>query len=132
MPETLASGLNCRLLITQYFLSVFFRSQLHPPVSSMVENNIIAAGELQNIQPSLHLNGKNYLKWSEFVQTFFKGKGKLSHLLETGPKSDDLKFAAWDEEDSMVMSWLWNLMIPEVSDVKNNSINLLNLEIKNK
>ena len=26
--------------------------------------------ELQNIQPSRRLNGKNYLKWSHFVQTF--------------------------------------------------------------
>lgn len=32
-------------------------------------------GELQNIQLGLHLNGKNYLKWSLFVQTFLKGKG---------------------------------------------------------
>ena len=82
----------------------------------MAENNIIAAGELQNIQPSLRLNGNNYLKWSQFVRTFLKGKGKLSHLLGTGPKLDDPKFVAWDEEDSMVMSWLWNSMMPEVSD----------------
>ena len=60
--------------------------------------------ELQNIQPGLCLNGKNYLKWSQFVQTFLKGKGKLSHLLRMRPKPDDLKFIAWDEEDSMVMS----------------------------
>lgn len=32
-------------------------------------------GELQNIQLGLHLNGKNYLKWALFVQTFLKGKG---------------------------------------------------------
>ena len=25
-------------------------------------------------------------------------------------------FAAWDEEDSLVMSWLWNSMVPEISD----------------
>ena len=34
----------------------------------------------------------------------FKGKGMLSHLLGTGPKLEDPKFDAWDEEDSMVMS----------------------------
>ena len=28
----------------------------------------------------------------------------LSHLLGTGPKQEDPKFDAWDEEDSMVMS----------------------------
>ena len=25
-------------------------------------------------------------------------------------------FEAWDEEDSMVMSWLWNSIIPKISD----------------
>ncbi|KAK3009342.1 hypothetical protein RJ639_013424 [Escallonia herrerae] len=47
---------------------------------------------------------------------FLKGKGKLSHLLGTGPKKGDPRFDAWDEEDSMVMSWLWNSMLPEISD----------------
>ena len=71
--------------------------------------------ELQNIQPSLCLNGKNYLKWSHFVQTFLKGKGKLNHLTGTdAPKSTDI--GAWDEADAVVMSWLWNSMVPEVSD----------------
>ena len=50
------------------------------------------------------------------VRTFLKGKGKLSHLFGTGPKKGDLRFDTWDEEDSMVMSWLWNSMLPEVSD----------------
>ncbi|TXG53747.1 hypothetical protein EZV62_019003 [Acer yangbiense] len=73
-------------------------------------------GEMQNIQATYRLNGKNYLKWSQVVQTFLKGKGKLSHLLGTGPTKGDPKFEAWDEADSMVMSWLWNSMTPEISD----------------
>ena len=28
---------------------------------------------------------------------------------------DDSKFAAWEEEDSQIMSWLWNSMQPEIS-----------------
>ena len=28
---------------------------------------------------------------------------------------DDLRFGAWDEADSMIMSWLWNSMQPEIS-----------------
>jgi len=62
------------------------------------------------------LNGKNYLKWSQLIRTFLKGKGKLSHLLGTSPKEGDPAFATWDEEDSLVMSWLWNSMLPEISD----------------
>lgn len=73
-------------------------------------------GELKNIQAAYRLTGKNYLKWSQVVRTFLKGKGMLRHLLGTGPKSDDPSFDAWDQEDSMVMSWLWNSMSPEISD----------------
>ncbi|KAK3038071.1 hypothetical protein RJ639_031625 [Escallonia herrerae] len=73
-------------------------------------------GELQNIQSAYRLNGKNYMKWSQLVLTFLKGQRKLSHLLGTGPKKGDPRFDAWDEEDSMVMSWLWNSMLPEISD----------------
>jgi len=29
--------------------------------------------------------------------------------------SEDPKFNLWDEEDSMIMSWFWNSMMPEVS-----------------
>jgi len=40
----------------------------------------------------------------------------LSHLLGIGPRKGDPTFEAWDEEDSMVMSWLWNSMLLEISD----------------
>ncbi|KAL6315434.1 hypothetical protein AAG906_000549 [Vitis piasezkii] len=74
------------------------------------------SGELQNIQAAYRLDGKNYLKWSQLVRTVLKGKGKISHLMGTGPKLGDPHFEAWDEEDSMIMAWLWNSMIPEISD----------------
>lgn len=86
-------------------------------VSATVEHSsTVSTGDLQNIQASYRLNGKNYLKWSQLVRTFLKGKGKLGHLLGTGPSKEDPKFDAWDEHDSMVMSWLWNSMLPEISD----------------
>ena len=31
-------------------------------------------------------------------------------------KLGDPHFEAWDEEDSMIMAWLWNSMIPKISD----------------
>lgn len=37
-------------------------------------------------------------------------------MLGIGPSKEDPSFAAWDEQDSMVMSWLWNSMLPEISD----------------
>ena len=45
-----------------------------------------------------------------------KGKGKLSHLIGTGPKERNPAYTLWDEEDSLIMSWLWNLMVPEIND----------------
>ena len=52
---------------------------------------------------------------SQVVRTLLKGKGKLNHLIGPVPSEDDPKFIAWDEEDSMIMSWLWNSMQPETS-----------------
>ena len=31
-------------------------------------------------------------------------------------KPGDPRFEAWDEEDSMIMAWLWNSMTPEISN----------------
>ena len=60
-------------------------------------------GELQNIQAAYRLDRKNYLKWSQFVRTALKGKGKISYLTGAGPKPGDPRFKAWDEEVSMIM-----------------------------
>ena len=79
-------------------------------------NSVQKIGDLQNIRAPYRLNGKNYLKWSQFVRTYLKGKGRLSHLLGTGPAADDPAFGTWDEEDSMIMSWLWDSMEPMISD----------------
>ena len=79
-------------------------------------NSIQKFGELLNIRASNRLNGKNYLKWSQIVRTYLKGKGRINHLLRPGPAKEDPTFGAWDEEDSMIMSWLWDSMEPTISD----------------
>jgi len=28
----------------------------------------------------------------------------------------DAKFKSWDEEDFVIMAWLWNSMVPEISN----------------
>ncbi|KAL0920193.1 hypothetical protein M5K25_009313 [Dendrobium thyrsiflorum] len=48
--------------------------------------------------------------------TYLKGKGKMNHLLGIGPKEGNPNFLAWDEANSMIMSWLWNSMTPDISD----------------
>ncbi|GFZ01178.1 hypothetical protein Acr_14g0008130 [Actinidia rufa] len=49
------------------------------------------------------------------ADTVGKGKGRLSHLLGAGPAADDPAFSTWDEEDSIIMSWLWDSMDPMIS-----------------
>ncbi|RVW55090.1 hypothetical protein CK203_067093 [Vitis vinifera] len=71
--------------------------------------------KFQNIVGSFKLNGGNYLEWSQLVKTCIKGKGKLSHLIGPVMSKDDPRFVVWDEENSQIMSWLWNSMQPEIS-----------------
>ncbi|RVW90229.1 hypothetical protein CK203_036786 [Vitis vinifera] len=37
-------------------------------------------------------------------------------FLWSRPRKGDPRFDAWDEQDSMIMTWLWNSMMPEISD----------------
>lgn len=83
-------------------------------VMSRLKFRIFSLGELQSIQPAYRSMGKKKLKWSQLVRIVLKGKGKLSYLMGADPKKGDLQFAAWDEEDSIIMAWLWNYMIPDV------------------
>ncbi|RDY05100.1 hypothetical protein CR513_11095, partial [Mucuna pruriens] len=39
----------------------------------------------------------------------------LSHIIGNDPPRDDPTFEAWDDEDSLFMTWLWNSMTPEIS-----------------
>lgn len=55
---------------------------------------VVQTSDLQNIQVAYQLNGKNYVKWSQLVQTFSKDQGKLSHLLDAFPSKEDPSFAA--------------------------------------
>lgn len=71
--------------------------------------------ELQNLQATHQLNGRNYLQWSQLLKSFLKGMGKLSHLIGTGQNLDDPKFSVWDKKDSMIMSGLWISMKRKIS-----------------
>lgn len=70
---------------------------------------------ISNIQLSFRLNGRNYLIWSLLVRTFLKRKGKLNHLIGTVPGESNPQLTAWDEVDSMIITWLWNLMLPKIN-----------------
>ncbi|RDX93264.1 hypothetical protein CR513_24502, partial [Mucuna pruriens] len=50
-----------------------------------------------------------------YICTTLKGHKKLSHIEGNGPPRDDSMFEAWDDDDSLIMTWLWNTMTPEIS-----------------
>ena len=61
---------------------------------------------------TIHLNGDNFLRWSQSVRMYIKERGKMGYL--TSEKKalvvDDLNYAIWDAENSMVMTWFVNSM----------------------
>ncbi|RDY12006.1 Copia protein, partial [Mucuna pruriens] len=38
-----------------------------------------------------------------------------NHIEGNSPPRDDPKFEAWDDEDSLIMTWLWNSMTLEIN-----------------
>lgn len=57
------------------------------------------ADELLGMHHSYHLDGGNYLQWSQLVGTFLNGWGKIAHLIGPTPNASDPTFVAWDVED---------------------------------
>ncbi|KAJ1417838.1 hypothetical protein SESBI_16299 [Sesbania bispinosa] len=49
------------------------------------------------------------------VRTTLKGRKKLSHIEGKAPGKNDPQFEAWDDEGSLIMTWLWHSMTPEIS-----------------
>ena len=73
--------------------------------------------KLQNIQPSLCLNGKKLPQIVSLCPNLSKREGQIeSSYWERCPKIHRQYLGAWDEADEVVMSWLWNSMVPKVSD----------------
>ena len=107
-------------ILSASITTIMFEMSNHTPTTSSIELTFEAPlnqtiGELQNLQAAYRLTEKSYLQWSQLVWTFLKSRGKLSHLLGTGPKSKDPKFQSWNEEDSKIMSWIRNSMTIEIS-----------------
>ncbi|KAL9441801.1 hypothetical protein AB3S75_020326 [Citrus x aurantiifolia] len=66
---------------------------------------------------TIRLNGDNFLRWSQSVQMYIRGQGKIGYI--TGdkkvPANDDPLYATWDAENSIVMTWLVNSMEEDIS-----------------
>lgn len=66
---------------------------------------------------TIRLNGENFLRWSQSVRMYIRGRGKIGYL--TGDKKEpdpkDANYPTWDAENSMVMTWLVNSMEEDIS-----------------
>lgn len=87
------------------------KSATGPSMGSIVDSTPV-------IITNQKLNGNNFLPWSRAVELFIVGRGKKEYLSEKMviPSETDEKFATWEAENSMIMSWLLGSMIPEVSN----------------
>lgn len=68
-------------------------------------------GELLEHSASIQDKWEELLQMPQLIRTILKGERKTSHLVGSRPKVGDPKFDVWDEEDSIIMAWLWNSMI---------------------
>ena len=66
---------------------------------------------------TIHLNGDNFLHWSQSVRMYIQGQGKIGYLTEDkkAPGKEYLTYATWDAKKSMVMMWLVNSMDEDIS-----------------
>ncbi|XP_050233189.1 uncharacterized protein LOC126681679 [Mercurialis annua] len=66
---------------------------------------------------TIRLYGDNFLRWSQSVCMYIKGRGKIVYITGDTERPDmkDSTFPIWDAENSMVMTWLVNSMIEEIS-----------------
>ncbi|RDX63581.1 hypothetical protein CR513_57975, partial [Mucuna pruriens] len=76
---------------------------------------ILRPNELPNLVGVSQLDDHNYIQWAQYVYTTLKGHKKLSHIKGSGPPRDGPKFESWDDEDFLIMTWLWNSMTLEIS-----------------
>ena len=65
---------------------------------------------------TIRLNGDNFLRWSQLVCMYLRGRGKIGYLTrdKVAPTSEDPLYTTWDAENSMVMTWLVNSMNEEI------------------
>ena len=65
----------------------------------------------------IRLNRDNFLRWSQSIRMYIRKQGKIGFITgeKTTPSPDDPSFAVWDAENSMVMTWLVNCMVEDIS-----------------
>ncbi|KAI5443614.1 hypothetical protein KIW84_012307 [Lathyrus oleraceus] len=65
---------------------------------------------------NIQLNGANYLRWSQFISMYLKGKGNTGYITSDKKQPDKAgaDYDTWDAENSMVITWLVNSIDEEI------------------
>ena len=85
----------------------------------MTPGKIVVSNKNPNLRITMTLfDGTNYLSSSKSVTLFLKSEGKIGYVnvAITSLNVGDPGFDKWDQEDSLVMSWLLRSMIPEIGE----------------
>lgn len=91
---------------------------LHEPKSKTKPELKPTHPEPYSIQiTNIRLNEANFLRWSQSVRMYIRGRGKIGYLTGEAkePVKTDPSYSVWDAENSMVMAWLVNAMNEEIS-----------------
>ncbi|KAJ9700568.1 hypothetical protein PVL29_006057 [Vitis rotundifolia] len=94
------------------------QSSLNNPIITDSSKISPTTSESHSIQiTTIRLNGDNFLRWSQSVRMYIRGRGKMGYLTgeKKAPAVDDPNYAIWDAENSMVMTWLVNSMKEDIS-----------------
>ena len=95
-------------------------SSVTPPTATQPANSTHPATQPDShyVQiTTIRLNGDNYLRWSQSVRMYIRGRGKIGYLIgdKPAPAPEDPTYMTWDAENSMVMTWLVNSMEEDIS-----------------
>ena len=85
-----------------------------PTTSAALSGNHNAPHTIQIT--SIKLNGDNFVRWSQSVRMYIRGREKTGYITgdTPAPLQEDPNYAKWDAENSMVMTWLVNSMEEEI------------------
>ena len=107
-------------LITQFFLMAAATSEttstiIAKPAAPKLGNFYFHSHSFQIT--TIRLNGSNFLRWSQAVRLYIRGRGKIGYLTgkTTEPEKTDATYATWDAENSMIMAWMVNAMEEDIS-----------------
>ncbi|KAL4564283.1 hypothetical protein LXL04_028343 [Taraxacum kok-saghyz] len=89
-------------------------SSSDPPPEAQSNQNV----DYNLLPTGYKLNGQNYSLWSHSISILIGGKGKEEYLSSelVQPEEKNPTFKRWKSENSMVMSWLLNSMLPDIGE----------------